>query len=348
MLRRWPLIVLFLAFGEAVAASEPHDESRRWVPSFAVFFDMLGQKAEGTVTTGPVLGAPLSPNDAEQDAFADGNGCLRRAGPSGGPFVYSRDGALCASGRPNRTKLLPDTEGSDTSIVPLVGASLELMTPSLLGDVWSHPRLFAHGDVSAAFSYERNLAGEEGPGPFRLPKEIRTDGGALEDINVEEVSIGGQGSRTRMQVRRWVYSGGAGLAFGFDLLDRRFRVKPSFEYFREEMDFIGVANRAVKLKIPSGAADLSGFRLISLTQTERKSYEGIGPGLEIEVDAARLGPFVSSVFLMGRGYTLLGDLGVSMTKTNEVGETATWTAKLDRWAWRSGVGFRFRWVPEAD
>ena len=47
------LTVLFVAFGEAAGASEASDESQRWAPSFALFFDILGQKGEGTVTTGP-------------------------------------------------------------------------------------------------------------------------------------------------------------------------------------------------------------------------------------------------------------------------------------------------------
>jgi hypothetical protein len=229
----------------------------------------------------------------------------------------------------------------------MVGASLELMTPSLLGDALLRPRLFAHGDVAAAFAYERNLAGVEGPGEFALPTGLIVTG-PPDNFNMEELSVRGQGSRTRMQVRRFVYSGGAGLAFSFDVLERRVRIKPSFEYFREEMDFIGIANRAVKLIRPTGSTDLHAFRFISLSATERKSYDGIGPGIELEVDAARLGPFVSSVFVMGRGYHLLGNLDVSMTATNQFGETASWTAELDRWAWRSGVGIRFRWIPEAD
>ena len=53
-----------------------------------------------------------------------------------------------------------------------------------------------------------------------------------------------------------------------------------------------------------------------------------------------------SVFLMGRGYYIQGDLDFSFTDTNEFGETASWTAELDPWTWRSGVGVRFRWVPE--
>ena len=134
-------------------------------------------------------------------------------------------------------------------MAPLVGASLELMTPSPF-DGWLRPRLFVHGDGAAAFSFERNVAGVEGPDEFALPPGIIP----LQDANsgrwtqLEELSIVGQGSRSRIQVRRFVWSAGAGIAFRFDVLGRRLRVKPSFEYLRQELDLIGVVHRAVKLQ----------------------------------------------------------------------------------------------------
>ena len=324
---------LWIAFAATATASEPRDESQRWVPSFALFFDALGQKLEGAVTTGPVLGPPLTEG-----------GCLdTRFEPT-----EVRTGALCDTARANPTKILPDNEGSDTSVAPLVGASLELMTPSPF-DGWLRPRLFLHGDGAAAFSFERNVAGVEGPDEFALPPGIFINQPSDERQNIEELSIAGQGSRSRIQVRRFVWSAGGGIALSFDLFGRRIRVKPSVEYLRQEMDLIGVVHRAVKLQHPLvSATDLSGFRLLSLTHEEKQSYDGIGPGLELEVDAARLGPFVSSVFLMGRGYHLFGDLETTFSQTNEFGETATWTFQPERWVWRGGVGFRLRWLPEAD
>ena len=319
-------------------ASEPSDESQRWAPSFALFFDALGQKLEGAVSTGPVLGPPLTLVDDQGT-----RGCLNTA-------TGRRTGNLCITARPNPNQILsPDDEGSDTSVAPLVGASLELMTPSPF-DGWLRPRLFVHGDGAAAFSFERNAAGVEGPDEFGLPAGIiPQQDGTPEVDKLEELSIVGQGSRSRIQVRRLVWSAGAGIAFGFDVLGRRVRVKPSFEYLRQELDLIGVVHRAVKLEEEQvSVVDLSAFRLLSLTREEKRSYDGIGPGLELEFDAARFGPFVSSIYLMGRGYHLFGDLETTFSQTNEFGESATWTFRPDRWVWRSGVGFRFRWLPERD
>jgi len=340
---------LWIAVAAPATASEPADEADHWAPSVAIFFDALGQKLEGAVSTGPVLGPPLDPFDAEQDALANGNGCVVRTGTEANP-VFTRTGNLCDTARANPTQILADDEGDDTSVAPLVGASLELMTPSPF-DGWLRPRLFLHGDGAAAFSFERNTAGIEGPKAFALPPGIipvDDENPALDQLN--ELSIVGQGSRSRIQVKRLVWSGGAGIALSFDVLGRRLRVKPSFEYLRQELDLIGIVHRAVKLQQDPEVSivDLQHFRLLSLTQQEQRSYHGIGPGLELEVDAARLGPFVSSVYLMGRGYHLLGDLETTLSQTNEFGETATWTFRPERWVWRGGVGFRFRWLPERD
>jgi hypothetical protein len=283
------------------------------------------------VKTGPVLGPPLTEG-----------GCDNQ--------VFGRTGRLCTTQRENPTQILfPDDEGSDTSVAPLVGASLELMTPSPV-DGWLRPRLFVHGDGASAFSFERNVAGVEGPDEFALPPGIIVLPGTDPEAQIlDELTIVGQGTRSRIQVRRLVWSAGAGIAFGFDLLGRRLRIKPSFEYLRQELDLIGVVHRAVSLKEPFvSVTSLKDFRLLSLTRQEQRSYDGIGPGLELEVDAARLGPFVSSVYLSGRGYHLFGDLETTFSQSNEFGETATWTFRPDRWMWRGGVGFRVRWLPEVD
>ena len=343
---RWLTTFLVVTLAAVGAHAQGRDESSRWEPSFALDFDFLGQKGRGSVETGPVLGPPLSPFDRDEDLLAPGSGCVNETqppvtAPPGTPPIYTRDGSLCATSNPTPAIIQPFSSSSDTSIVPVVGASFGLMSPSLLGDRLLRPRLFVHGDVSSGFSYERNLAGTGSPGRFAVP----SDSNPAEN-NLEELSVKGQGSRTRMQVDRWLFSGGVGVAFSGEIFQRRFRIKPSVEYLREKVEYIGVVHRAVKRIRPSGINDLNRFRLIALSDSTERSYDGVGPGLELEVDAARLGPFVSSVFLFGRGYYLFGDFDIQMSATNEFGESATWTAELDRWAWRSGVGFRIRWSPE--
>jgi len=144
------LLASILPLGVAHAAEE-RDESERWVPSFGVYFDVTRQKVEGSITTGNILGPPLSTG-----------GCVEVGVPQG---------SLCETERATPGKILPDEQGNDTSITPLVGASLELMTPSLIEGLL-RPRLFVRGDAAAAFGFERKIAGGEGPGPFALPDGI--------------------------------------------------------------------------------------------------------------------------------------------------------------------------------
>lgn len=318
------LIPLVAPLGVAHAAEE-RDETERWVPSFGLYFDVTRQKVEGSITISDVLGPPLTTG-----------GCLRFGVPSG---------SLCDSPRANPEKILPDEEGNDTSITPLVGASLELMTPSLI-DGFLRPRLFVRGDAAAAFGFERKIAGAESPGAFALPDGITLrPGETAETFPLPELSIKGQGSRAKYQVRRLVVSGAAGFALSLDVFDRRLRIKPSFEYLRQEVDLIGAVHRAVGLAEPSGLS-LANFRLLTLTRVEKQVQEGFGGGLELEVDTARLGPFQTSVYAMGRVVRFVGDLEETLTATNEYGETASWHFDPEKTLWRTGVGFRLRWLPE--
>jgi hypothetical protein len=335
------------AVAESARAAQAGGDLDRWVPSFAVYFDVVRQKATGAVSSGPVLGPPLDPYDTAQDALAPGNGCvfartINHPGfPDNGTVVYTRSGALCPTARPSFIGIDASDTSSETSVAPLVGGSLELMTPRLLRD-FLDPRLFVHGDTAVAFSFERNLAGKGRPGEFSVPVHAQ----GVTDL--EELSIPGQGSRARWQLGKIVYSAGGGLAFTFTLFQRTFRLKPSFEWVQVDQDFIGVTRRAVKLQFPSGTSDISQFREISLSSVHTRTFDGIGPGLELEVDTARLGPIQTSLYAMGRGYYLLGNLDTTLTATNQYGETATWTFQPEQWMIRAGVGIRFRWLPEAD
>jgi hypothetical protein len=307
--------LLLLAALPARADGEGEDERLRWVPSFAVSFDMLGQKAEGAIDPGDVIepGTPSEPCDiSNQDLFG------------------------CPNSLP---QIAPSTASDDTNVVPLVVGSLELMTPRLV-DRFLSPRLFARGDASAAFGFERNLAGERKPGPF-FADPLKPN-----EFDISEQSVGGQGSRAKLQTRPLVLGAGVGAAFTTTIFQRTIRVKPSFEYLLEEVDLIASVHRAVKLQDPTtDTTNLSGFRLISLSADKKETLHGLGAGVEVEADTGRLGPLVLSIFINGRGYRFTGNLEHTLTDTNERGETATWHFDLDPWAWRAGIGARFRWVP---
>ena len=314
LLRGFALGALWVSAALPVRADgEGEDERLRWVPSLAASFDMLGQKAEGAIHPGNVIETPVPPSTCtigNQDLFGCPNSPLQ---------------------------ITPSTASSDTNVVPLVGGSLELMTPRLFeGFLW--PRLFARAEAAAAFGFERNLAGERKPGTFF------TDPLKPSEFDVAEQSVGGQGSRAKLQTRPLVIGAGLGVAFTTSIFARTIRLKPSFEYLREEIDLIASVHRAVKLQDPT--TDLSGFRLISLEASDQQTLHALGAGVEVEADTGRIGPLVLSLFINGRGYRFTGNLHHTLTDTNERGETATWDFDLDPWAWRVGVGARFRWVPE--
>jgi hypothetical protein len=319
------LLALLLA-APASAQQSREDELRRWVPAISFAFDMLGHKANGAITTNNVMGPPLT----------QGGCTLTRNFPP--PPVTFQNGTLCPD---SPFPLTTGTSSSDTDIAPLVVGSLELSTPRLF-DVLFSPRLFVHGDVAGAFGFERNLAGERKPADFFVEP--------LDPINrpsktdYAEGEVAGQGSRAKLQLRPFVYGAGGGIAFTTTIFGRTVRLKPSFEYLREEVDLIASVHRAVMLKSP--ARSLNDFRLIDLHESSKETLHGLGGGIELEIDASRLGPLGMSLFLLGRGYRFTGNLRHTLSDTNEFGESATWQFELEPWTWRAGVGVRFRWLPD--
>lgn len=232
--------------------------------------------------------------------------------------------------------LRPPADGRNSLLSATFGGTLELMTPRFL-DGWGRPRVYGRIGFDAAFGFDRNLAGEGSPGPFVFPD--------LPNIgNKPDVVIEGQGSRTRAKTEHFLLSAGAGVAFTVDLGDRRIRIKPSIEYLREEIAIQGIVHRAVAINRPSRNED--DFRYISLTSDRTETYHGVGPGLEIEADTQRAGPFMLTVYASGQGYSFFGDRRIAFSAENEYGERADWTFEKQEWGWGMRLGLRFRWIPE--
>ena len=319
------LLVLALVVGLPAHAKEARDESEQWVPAFGMYFDVLRHKARGSVQTSEILGPPFPA------------GCLLSPFPG---FPRMPTGALCPRSLPpfnSGALLAPTDQGSDTNVTTMVGGNLELMSPRLT-ERFLMPRFFAHLDLAASFGFERNLAGTGTPGAFARPIPSQNS------ADIFEVAVFGQGSRTRTQVERLVWSAGTGIAFTVDAFQRRIRIKPSFEWIREDIEVSGVVNRAVQL-----AQDTTNFgdiRPVSLSAKRKVRYHGFGPGLELEADAVRTGPVIMSVFALGRAYHFSGSLTETLFASNQFGEFAQWQIEHERWAYRAGVGIRFRWVGE--
>jgi hypothetical protein len=245
--------------------------------------------------------------------------------------------------------------GKDTLIGPLVSGSLELMAPAW-GDHWGRPRLFAHAGVGGNFAFERDVAKEGAPGTLELPDE-----GLLVPPVGEPGVVSGQGSTTSVQPRHLLVSAGGGIAFSFDAWGRRFRIKPSAEYLREEVEVTGVVSGSTieyagTRTTPPGQ-DPPIFNLFTGSGSKRQVFHGIGPGLEAEADVARNGSLIVSVLVSGGAYRILGDRTVEFsaplvqTGTGDTivdpPHTATWKYQKDPWSYRAHVGIRLRWAPDS-
>jgi len=326
------------------------DETERWVPAFSIYSGVLVQKAGGSIDTGPLQGIEGENQDcvppASDPRWTDTLHCQRQIRPT----------AIVNLGPQNRDPPPVEfvtTRGDDLMVTPFVAGSLELMTPGVTS-VPGRPRLFVHGDAAVSFAFTRDIAKEGIPGAFEVAPNV---------VFPNERSIRGQGSTTTAELKPLLISAGAGVAFTVDAWERRLRIKPSVEYLREEIEVSGTVRRAVQTRVgdppdipPPATEDFpdDGFRLIELSGGDKRAFHGIGPGLEIEMDAGRAGPLVLAVYVAGQAYAFLGDLEMEFSDrnalVNEVGEveyeTATWSFEKKRWGFRTGVGLRFRWVPE--
>jgi hypothetical protein len=277
-----------------------------------------------------------------------------------GILVEDAEASVASTLRANEDPPFFDGSGADTLIGPLVSGSLELMAPAW-GDHWGRPRLFAHAGAGGNFAFERDVAKEGAPGTLELP-----DSGLLVPPVGEPGVVSGQGSTTSVQPRHLLLSAGGGIAFSFDAWGRRFRIKPSAEYLREEVEVTGVVSGATiddpgVLARPNGNPPIPGrpptFNFFNGSGSERQVFHGIGPGLEAEVDVARNGPLIVSVLVSGGAYRILGDRTVEfsapLVQTGSGStivsppHTATWKYKKDPWSYRAHVGIRLRWAPDS-
>jgi hypothetical protein len=229
--------------------------------------------------------------------------------------------------------LRPSANGSVSFTSPFVVGSLEIMTPRLL-DGFAHPRVFAHVDVGGLFAVQKDVAKEGAPKDFVAPTDppVNTD-----------TAIDGQGSRTRAEPRPLVLTAGAGMAFSFDVGERRLRVKPSVEYLREEVRVSGLVHRAFVTdpNVPS-------YLFVELSASKDAVFHGFGPGLEIEADVARWNSLVVGVLASAQYYWIMSDQKVELSDSGQFGPlpaSAQWQYKKGLHAVRAAVGMRFRWAP---
>ena len=315
----------FFSLGvSSLGASETQgiEDRNRWVPSFSILSGVNSQNGNGSMTTTNVE-APWTP---------------------------------VPSAPPEYVSILPESplSAGTQMMTPYAGLSLEIMTPS-----WRKmPRGFAHLDVSYTFGPEYNIPSSGNPGPF-----FPGDTSALPNALVQGAILG-QGSRTTPLVQPLQVTAGAGVAFTLRTASGRIlRIKPSVEYLREEIQVSGLVRRAVRVDpTPTVASpDDAFFRTINLAGKSSHVYHGLGPGLEVELETGRSGPFKVALYASARAWKFLNNDPQSFTVHNEdplycpppppgqvncSSESATFGFTKDDWAYGANLGFRLRWSPE--
>jgi hypothetical protein len=330
----------------ASAQDAPRDETTRWVPSVGARSALIGQNAEAKFESSNVSYVRS----------------VRRRVPNTRPppaFIEPPP-RMDSINQPIR----PPGAGDDLMLTPFVAGSVELMTPGLQM-LPGKPRLFVRGDAGAAFGTERHLARERSPGSLPLGavpggNPLALDPGFIED------AVSGIGSETTAETQPLTIAAGAGIAFSFDAFGRRFRIKPSAEYLREEVDFTGsvisaqLFDTGIQAFPPNITQKPALFIPITLKGSESEVFQGVGAGLELEMDTARAGPFMITLFAGAQGVHLIGDTEVKFSdeqvltnppftsplRPNNQPISASWSFEKEPWMYSGGIGVRFRFVPE--
>lgn len=349
----WSASVLFLyLLAAAPAAGQTSKDGLfgGWIPSLGVTAGALFQNQDSSVESMCAVGGyGFPPSVGNCTGFANG---IPTPGPGPAP-------------------LRPSDSGSDTAVAPYVGANLQLLTPEI--PVPTRPRFFVLGEVLPTFATDRKIAGEGNPKGVEVPTNVTGLNAGLPKPPTQffQNEFLGVGSATLSTYDTWAWAAGAGLAFPFELYGHRLWLKPSVGWLQYEMQVEGTLEQGLKDDTTTTAgpntrqctflpnatfptsASCSG---ISLSGSQSKRFNGIGPGLELELDAARWGPVGASIYIDFRAYKILGNRDVTFsadsgntynTATGRIPAdtyTADWSFSVDPWMFRGGLGVRFSWL----
>jgi len=217
-----------------------------------------------------------------------------------------------------------------------VGGAAELQTPRLLPHEWS-PRIFIGGEISYVSAQRRPLAREGNP------SKITFDPGAAP---FPGNAILGQGSATYSDADTVLYGASIGVSIPVQIGDWRVSLKPSARYLNQEFLFTGVVVNAER---GGFLGDQPPTQTFDIRADDSFDVHAVGPGLEIEIEAARVGSIAASVFISGGAYKVLSDRKVSFSgeaRDNlDIGSyRGFFTAEIDPWIYRANLGFRVKWL----
>jgi hypothetical protein len=234
------------------------------------------------------------------------------------------------------------------------------MTPALA--IPTRPRLFASAEILPTFASDRDLALDGDPSCVRGPVSgvrCARDG----DRVFEQQEANGLGSRTSARIDTLVYGASLGVAFPVQVGKRQLRIKPSFGWINYKLEAEALVVDADCNPSDQCTIVENRLRERTLTASDSQRFNGIGPGLDVEMDTGRYGPIGSSLFLGARAYRILGNRTISFGTEKDFPETHTddndlnspivfgpekdvgrFEVEVDPWIYRAHVGIRFYWL----
>jgi hypothetical protein len=371
------------AFADASSESPSTDTDGRWIPSFSFSGGALVQMMDSASAAHCQLGRPQQPVQLSGSSqFVNRLACRDPEAELPPPVTAMLRDPLCPhepSPDGRRACLRPSVDEHDAAVSPFVAASLQVMTPrvKLLP---SGPRFFVSGEFVTLWAQKRDIAKEAKPSELDWPSGIQFP--KAQDIGGP--TLAGIGSAVTSEVQTYSFGARGGLAFPFHFRERRLWLKPSFGWLRYDIDMEALIVAAIKddpLVVSSGTGSFGpGVREVTFDGSRSETFDGIGPGLELEMEAGRFGAVGVSLFLNAEAYRMLGETEFSFSDSvdcpaydplNPTGGCAsslvnnpgpgvfepapdadigadTYTADfefgVDDWAYRAGVGIRFHWL----
>lgn len=251
--------------------------------------------------------------------------------------------------------------GDSRAFFGLVGASAEVSTPRI-PIIPGRPRLFARADVSYSVDKTEAVVNQGDPGdPINNP-------GNEVDVNDPVSGVINVGTSLRAKSEPLILSGGLGMVFSREFAGRTVSLRPSLEwmYQRDEIS-IAFGDAETEGSDPLRCAPC---RATSVLSQRTKGYHSLGPGVEVDIDAGRVGDFKVNVFTRFSALRILGDrksnlqaIGSWFTRQDEkvngqniilsidpaVGREDSVVSgryRRDPWSYAATAGIRIVWSPE--
>lgn len=315
------------AVAQRASESGPTDVDRRWIPSLSFQGSAMVQYMNSGVSSRCLFGRP---------AFKSADGVVNRPAcrdPDANYVDLDASGNPIPNPQPGPSPLRDSSDGDDATVTPTVSASLQLLTPRV-DVVPGGPRFFVSGEVITFWGQERDIAKEGSPTGVVFPPP-QSGSGLQNALRYTQRGLFGSGSKTQSEVQMLGFGARAGVAFPFQFRERRMWVKPSIDWIQYEVDVRGTVVAGLKddgllqggsalgnpapYRPNNGAGDFlergPGIRAVNLFGSGSKVFNGIGPGIEIEMETGRFGPLGVSIFFSAEAFSVLGNRSVSFSSS---------------------------------